>query len=418
MKKLFEEEWDIAKKRTYYPIKKTYSYFPVITGCPEITAERYRPFVGRMALSRQPTVMVKKAPRFAYIRKIINYPWRRMGSPQISIVGNLGTGKSKLLNLFIAFMLARGIRILMFDNSRFEARDLAPHGFYDRKNEFHEFQIKVMVPRDYKFKEGTVTNPLWKYRDNVRLIEYENADQIIDEMTPHEITVVYDDCFTEEAKLRLFSELLLIMSEIASIDKNYMFVHHELSALVPENPVKETYKLTQRVSKQIVNVRKDRIGLLTCYHMNSEVFFRVTRKFSYVCYKQPTNKNLYLPVEKDAKKLSVDEVNISRHEFWMKHKVGYYQGLPDMYRLVPQREGWDYPSLEPDGEDNGKLKAKQKMKIPELDAIDTKILRLKLKGLSYDSISEEIGMSKGGVMYRKKKIDEKLGNLQGRSVEN
>lgn len=398
MKNLLDQEFEMAKNpNAYYPIRKVYKYFPQITGCPTITAEKYRPYFGTSKMDRKIHLRIKKAPRYAFIRKLINYPWRRMGSPQISIVGNLGTGKSVLMNLFLAFILARGIKVIMFDNSRFESRNLAPHGVLKR-GKFIPFAVDCLVPKDYKFKETIAHNPLWNHRSNVNMIEYSNADKIINSMKPYHLTVVYDECFNAEGKLKLFSDLLTILAEYASINRNYMFAHHELSSLIPENPTKETYKLTQDVSKQIVNVRKDRIGLLTCFHMTSEVFFRITRKFSYVCYKQPTNKASYIPVERDAKRLSISQVNISRHEYWMTHDIGYFQGLPDMFRIIPNRKKLSYPSLKTEDESSKKDTPKER----QYSVLDLNIAVMRGQGKPYRVIAKELGKSLGYIHERAK----------------
>ena len=399
---MFAKEFDLAKNGGYYPEYKVYKRFPKITGCPPIKAEKYRPYIGRALLSRQPAMRIKKAPRFAYIRKIINYPWRRMGSPQICLKGNKGTGKSVLLNLIMSFLMARGIRVIMFDNSRFESRNLAPHGYFDKKNEFHPYEIDIWIPEDYEFKKKrAVTNPLWQYRNNVHKREYNNLDKIVDSMESRRLTVIYDECFTDDAKLKIFSDLLLILAETAKIDRNYLFAHHELASLIPENPTKETYKLIQKVSAQVSNIRKDRIGILTSFHLESEIFYRIVRKFSYICHKQPENKTQYTPVERDALKLKISQTNISRHGFWMTHDIGYFAGLPDMFRLIPQRTKINYPSMKP----VEKKDIDNKIKKKTYDDIDFEIARHRARGLSYQEISEKVGRSKATVYTRAKKME-------------
>jgi len=406
LRELLNKEWDIAlsKKTEYFKPNKIYDYFPIISGCPKITAEQYRPFMGRSLFSRKPVIKVKKAPRFAYIRKIINYPWRRMGSPQVCLKGNKGTGKSVLLNLFLSFLLARGIRALMFDNSRFESRNLAPHGFYkkngnDKKLEFVPYHVDVWIPKGYVFRTGEdiVTNPLWKYRDNVHKCEYSHIDEIIASMQPHRLTVVYDECFTPEGKLSLFSDLLTYLAERARIDRNYLFVHHELASLVPETPTKEIYKLIQKVSGQVGNLRKDRIGILTSFHLESEIFYRIIRKFSYICHKQPENKRQYTPVEEDSLTLSIKQVNISRHGFWMTHTIDYFPGLPDMFRLVPQREKLGYPSLEHES-NNGKDKNKS-------DWINEAIKNMWEDNLSTRKMAKYLPIGKSAIGERVRKME-------------
>jgi len=323
-----------------------------------------------------------------------------MGSPQICLKGNKGTGKSVLLNLFLSFFLARGIRAVMFDNSRFESRNLAPHGFY-KKGEFHPYQMDVWIPKGYEFRTGKdiVTNPLWDYRENVHRCEYTSIDEIIDSMRPHRLTVIYDECFTPHGKLALFSELMSYLAERARINRNYLFAHHELVSLVPETPTKDIYKLIQTVSAQVGNLRKDRIGILTSFHLESEIFYRIIRKFSYICHKQPENKRQYTPVEEDSLHLSVNQVNISRHGFWMTHTIGYFPGLPDMFRLIPRREKLSYPSLEP--QPTPGTTAKEKTPI---DPRDFAICQLRAQKYTWREISARIGLSLGQTFERGKKL--------------
>ncbi|MFX0087782.1 MAG: hypothetical protein ACFFAU_19175 [Candidatus Hodarchaeota archaeon] len=398
LSQLFNEEWRLAlsKETQYYKVNKVYNYFPIITACPEITAEKYRPHIGRSLFSRKPVLKIHKTPKFAYIRKIINYPWRKMGSPQICLKGNKGTGKSVLLNLFLSFLLARGIRAIMFDNSRFESRNIAPHGYF-KNGSFIPYQIDIWLPEGYKFQTGeeVVTNPLWKYRNNVKRCEYTHIDDIISSTKPHKLTVIYDECFSSQGRLALFSDLLEYLAERAKINRNYLFVHHELASLVPETPTKEIYKLIQKVSTQVGNLRKDRIGILTSFHLESEIFYRIIRKFSYICHKQPENKRQYTPVEEDALTLAINQVNISRHGFWMKHTIGYFPGLPDMFRLVPQRDKLNYPSLTVE-KDNGRNGKVQK----EYDIYDMNIASLYNAGHSERDIAGDIGKTKGFVHER------------------
>lgn len=389
VKQLEKLAWEIFKKKgreKYYPINKVYSWFPWITGCPEIQAEKVRPFIGRSLFSRKPMVKAKIAPKYCHLRKIINFPFRKWGAPHVSIVGNYGTGKSILMNLIIAFFLARGIRIMQFNDRRLECRHLAAHGWYDKDHKFHPFEIEIFIPKGYQFRKE---NPPWKYYPNIKPKYWTHFDEIIESMNSYKMTVVYEECFTEEGKLQLWIDLMDALAENINPNIVHMFTHHELSSLIPETPTKEIYKLVRRASNVAMNLRKDRIGLLTTFHMPSEVFYRVSHKFGFVIFKRPVNRRDMYEVEKDARSFGVKKCNISRGGYWMTHTIGYYPELPDIFKLIPQREKLTYPELE--FEKNGKDKSNVKYSLGD----KSKALSYKLAGLTYEEIEELMGIPTG-----------------------
>ena len=391
IKKLEEQIW---KEGKYFPTFKRYKHFPVITACPKIIAEPGRVFLKRNVFTRKIGLGYKRAPKKCHIRKIVNYPYRRYGASQVAIVGNLNTGKSDLINLLTGFDLARGVRVLSFNDRRFEARNLAAHGYYD-KNGFHPFKIDVWIPHDYKFM---FANPIWEYYSNVNLCGYSKAEEIFKSMDAHKLTVVYDECFTEAGKIKLFLDLMNFMAENIDVRKNYLFMHHELSGLIPEVPTKEIYKLIRKVAMAIAYSRKDRIGLLTSFHMQSEIFYRIVQKFGYLCFKTPVNRKELSRAEKDAMKFGVQEVNITRAGYWMTHKIGYYPELPDYFRLIPQRKKLTYPKLK-------FVEEEKKEKKHTFDEKDIQILYYKKEGLSLKAIADKIGLkAKSTVSERLRKI--------------
>ncbi|MFX0088172.1 MAG: hypothetical protein ACFFAU_21135, partial [Candidatus Hodarchaeota archaeon] len=126
---------------------------------------------------------------------------------------------------------------------------------------------------------------------------------------------------------------------------------------------------------------------------------RIIRKFSYICHKQPENKRQYTPVEEDSLTLSIEQVNISKHGFWMTHTIRYFPGLPDMFRLVPQREKIGYPSLQ--FESNSEEKDDEDMVV---DPKDFAICQLRAQGKSWPEVASRIGLSYGATYNRGKKL--------------
>lgn len=384
----FEHEGD-----PYFSYKGGFNHLPDITGLTPVRIRRYRPFY--IPRYRKWTYVI--APKSCHYSALINYPFRRMGGPQVSIVGTYGSGKSNLMNNFLAYYLARNIRVLMFNDRRFEARNLAPHGYFDKNDVFHPFQVDCFIPYGYEFKKS---NPLWEERKNVHKIEYRSINEVIKSMKPHRLTVMYDECFETAGKIDLWIDLMQTLAEETSPSKTYMFTHHELSSLIPEVPTRDVYKLVRKAADVALNLRKDRIGMMTTFHMPSEVFYRISQKFGYVCYKTPVNRQGMYGPEKDAKRLGVNGVNISKAGLWMTHKFGMYPEMEDKYRLIPSRIKLSYPELNPIEEQE---KQTDNLEV-QLDPKDFAIMQLRLQGDTYDQIAAKVGLAKGTVINRKNRL--------------
>ena len=401
-KQLQKDSWSIFEKEgaaKYYGKNKTYDYLPEISGCPSITVQKTRPYRAKSFYSKQPIMKLKRMPRFCHLRKLINYPFKNWGAPLITFTGNYGTGKSLAKNLLKAFFLARGVRLLEFNDRRFEARNLACHGYYDHNNKFHPFEIEVLVPKDYVFRDS---NPIWKYYPNVTLKYWSTAEDIIDCMKAHKMVVVYEECFTDSAKLQLWIELMELLGENLNPNIINMFSHHELARLIPETPTKEIYKTVREASNVAMNLRKDRIGMITTFHIISEVFYRISQKFGYILIKRPVNRKGMTDVERDARSFGVKEVNVSRGGYWMKHKIGYFPELPDLFRLIPQREKLTYPDL-------NILEDKQAT-TNNIVLDETDITIITYRDESTRILAGRLGMSQSTIQYRKSKL-KKLGLL-------
>jgi len=404
LRQIKKMEFKVAKENAFFKINKVYKYFPTITGMPRIKAKEKNLFMGKSMFYSKKSVGIHRSPRYCHIRKIVNHSWYKLGAPQICVVGTLGTGKSNLITFITAMLAARGVRILTFNDTCFEARSLAAHGWYDNNAKFHPFQLNVWVPEGYEFRKTRAHNPIWEHRDNVNLCEFEEIDQIFDSMSRGVITVVYDDCYTPAGKLRLLIDLFKGQADRMSLKVNNMFVHHELSTLIPEGATKELWKLVQEFSDVLVTSRRNRLGILTSFHIPTEVFYRTVQKFSYVLFKRPTNRSNMTAVELASRKLAINEVNVSRGGYWMKHEIGYFPELPDIYRIVPQREKIDYPDLEPKNDEVVQKK--------EIDPINFAICQLRGQGYSWKDVAERVGLAKATVIERGHKL-----GLTGRGLK-
>jgi len=397
LKQIKKMEMKVARKNAFFKLNKVYKWLPVVTGVPLIKMNDAVPYVGTQKLSGRPAIGILTPPRYTKYQKIINYPWSKMGALQVSVIGTLGTGKSNLIHLTTALLAARGIRILTFNDTCFEARTLAGHGWFDKRGNFHPFIVNIWVPQDYHFMTSAKAhNPLWEHRDNVNLCEFEEIDQILDSMDRGVITVVYDDCYTKAGKLKLLIDLFNRQAERMSLNINNMFVHHELSTLIPENARKDLYSLVQEFSDVLVTSRRNRLGLLTSFHMTTEVFYRTVQKFSYGLFKRTTNRKFQSPVEYASRKLAVNEVNVSFSGAWMKHTIDYFPELPDIYRLVPSRKKIDYPKMKPEEEES--------IQKVEIDPVDFAICQLRAQKCSWMEIASRVGLSKSSVYERGRRL--------------
>lgn len=379
----------------YYSINHRYTRGPQITACPQIKWEMARQFWGRSPISARKHVKIQRTPKFARFWKIVNWPYQKWGGPQVSIVGNYGTGKSILLNLFTAFFIAKKLRVIMFNDRRFEARNLAMHGSFDKKDKFHPFIIDCFIPKGYEFE---LANPLWDHRNNVNRIEWSNVNDILlNTKKEGHLTVVYDECFDEKGKMKLWIDLMTILGRTIRPEVNYMFTHHELSSLIPEIPTKEIINLVRKASNVALNLRKDRIGLMTTFHMQSEVFYRISQKFGFIIQKRPVNRKNMSDVEKDARRYKLSDCGISIAGYWTKHMIGYYPELEDAYRLIPNLDLLSYPSL--------KISKHTDEAEPEyIDPIDFGITHARAQGLTWRETAGRVGLSLSATHDRGRKL--------------
>lgn len=281
----------------------------------------------------------------------------------------------------------------MFNDRRFEARSLAMHGWFDKKEQFHPFVIDCFVPKGYEFE---LANPLWDHRNNVNRLEWEKAEDILaNTKKVGHLTVVYDECFDEKGKIKLWIDLMNLLGRTIEPKINYMFVHHELSSLIPEIPTRDLTKLVRQASNTALSLRKDRIGLMTTFHMQSEVFYRISQKFGFVIQKRPVNRKEMTEVEKDARRYKLSECGISIAGYWTKHTIGYFPEVDDAYRLIPNYEHITYPKLKEVDKEEEK---------EDIDPIDYAICQLRAQDESWETIAGKVGMSKSGVIYRASRL--------------
>lgn len=401
--------WEIVgtkkKKGTngYFPFTRKYYGLPYITACPRINLEKFRLMFRKSKFdSNIMTLAIKKAPKQAFVSRLINFNFKKDGAPQICLRGNMGTYKSNLLNLLAGFYAIKGIRMIYFVDDAFEVRNLCGHGYQDKKGDFYPFQFDVWIPKGYKFKEKSTTNEIWKYRSNVRKCEYTSIDQILNTLEDGKFTVIYESCFTKESKLKLLNDIYLYCAENVSLDTNYMLVHHELQTLIKENPTTDVYEITNQIKDRFARSRKDKVGILASWHKSSEVYHSISDKFRFIGEKKPTNKKILTKVEKDAQKQRRDCVNMSIDGYWATHWFSYWPELPDIYRLVPQREKLTYPELEVE-------KKKSKKKSTGVSPIQARRYIRYLAGQTYQEQADKEGVSRQAIMDSIRKAEKKIG---------
>lgn len=403
----------------YCSSTRFYPNLPRITAIPVIKKERERAFIKekktvhwfeettrekRTGITRRkkkiegtpkkrsmkvPVYQVVTAPRICSINKMVNWPFKKWGGYQAAIVGTYGSGKSNLLNLMLAFHLAQNIRILMFNDRRFEARHLADKGYFDKNDKFHPFHLDVFLPEGYEFE---LANPMWEHRKNVHLVTWQDPQEIKDAMKPHKLTVVYTECFDQESAIKLWMDLMQLLGNEINPNKNYMFAHHEFSSLIPEVPTKEIAKTVREAAEIALNLRKDRIGLLTTFHMLAEVFYRFSQKYTYVIHKRPVMRRRMNKAEHDARNFRLSQFNVMFGGRWMKHDVGLFPEIEDKYRLIPAKLKLGYPDLEEINTENGAGRNKT-----AVDPVQFRILQLKHQGYTIREISDIVPVSKSSI---------------------
>ena len=425
----------IFKGDKYVGFYRRWKDCPRISGVPQLKAEKYREYytgshtqhyvvnevidirvpkhrrLGRYGGSESQNIIKKRdrtrsvpdydyitAPAECLITRLITYPFERFGGYQCAITGTYGSGKSNLMNCLLAQHLAQDVSILMFNDRRFEARSLCDKGYFDNSGEFHPFQVDVLVPENYKFQDQS--NPLWDHRNNVSRIDWSESQDIIDTLGFHKLTVVYTECFDQASVLRLWIDLMQTLAEQVSPEKTYIFAHHEFSTLIPETPTREIAKTVREASDVAMNLRKDKIGLMTTFHMLSEVYYRLSQKFTYIIYRRPTIRKSMTKAEEDARGFGKTKLNVVSGGRWMTHWVGMYPEITDKYRLIPQRVKLNYPSMQI-SEDKDMEDAYSEI---FNDPINIKIMQMRAKGASYREIATELSLSVSTIYNRAKKL--------------
>jgi len=332
----------------FFPMRYKYEGYPHITGLPEITWQEYTLHVRKNKLARkQLTIGVSKTPKECALRGVVNYPIRRYGGLQIGINGTYGSGKSNLLNLVEALLMAGKHRIIQWDDAVCECRSLSAHGYYDKHDIFHPFELYIWIPKGYQFDETSrAHNPLWENRHNVYKKEYSHPKEIVPNLLPHKMNVIYSDALDPESNLRLWIDLMNMIKKEVSINKSYIFAMHEFADMFPEGAPGEMYRLIEEAKTIVKRLRKDRIGIATSFHENADISYKVVRKFNYLFQKRPVNKKDMSPLEKHARAFGRSDVNISSGGYWRHHVIGKYPELLDKYRLIPGDKYYVYKNEE------------------------------------------------------------------------
>ncbi|KKN07320.1 hypothetical protein LCGC14_1068370 [marine sediment metagenome] len=327
----------------YFPIRYHFEGYPLITGIPYMEWKEFVTNIRRNIMTRKPQISLVATPKECAYRHLINYPIRKWGSFQCSALGTYGYGKSNFLHLTTAFLLALKHRILMFDDSSAEFRNLAAHGYYDKNKKFTPFQITVFVPNGYEFDEKAPNhNPLWNHRNNIHVRTFKQPKEIINALAPHKLTVLYTEAFDPSSLLRLWIELMNILKKMTTINESYIFLMHELADLFPEGATKEMYELIDLAKLIIRRFRRNRIGILTSFHETADVTYKVSRKFGFIAQKRTVNKKDKTQVEEYSKAFSRKQVAISQGGYFREHIIELFPELVDKYRMAPNDNAWYY----------------------------------------------------------------------------
>lgn len=352
----------------------------------------------RQRTRTQPIFRKMHAPKECRITNLINWNFKKLGGYQCAITGTYGYGKSNSMNCLIAHHLAQDVSILMFNDRRFEARSLCDKGYFDDDGMFHPFQVDVLVPEGYEFTEKS--DPLWNHRKNVSRIDWSESDDIINNLAPHKLTVVYTECFDQASVLKLWIDLMQILAREVSPENTYIYTHHEFSSLIPETPTRDIAKIVREASNTAMNLRKDKIGIITTFHMLSEVYYRLSQKFTYIIYRRPTIRKSMTRAEEDAQGFGRNKMNIVSGGRWRTHKIGMFPEVRDMYRIVPTKTDIKYPKPEPEQTDPDE----DKDGIPTVgqDPLNYMIMHSRARGLSYRKIATELSLSIATIYNRAK----------------
>lgn len=320
-------------------------------------------------------------PDFCRFDKMINYP-AHLQEPQIAIQGTFGTGKSQLLNLIVMLKLAQGYKGLAFIDRHVEIRNIVPYGYYKKKSSSKctAFDITIWSPQDYKFDDiwGIMkrSNVEYRIQDN----GFQEAKEIVEKLdeTPYGVQAVYYDCYDRAGRIKLWIDIMEGVQRLRNSREEdchpVVFFMHELSEVLPMLPEGSSFLLAQQAADLFLDFRKDDICTVAAYQMGSEVYYRFSFKWTFICQKRPTLKRILAAMEEPARLFAPPDVNISRDGYWMHHRFGALQEVRDHYRLIPSRNKLTY------GSDNTK------------ENETMRDLRQTL-GRAYEYINEELGIA-------------------------
>ncbi len=389
----------------YFPLNNQYVGYPRITGLPEIEWKDYVTNIKRNVFTRKPSLSLIPTPNDCAFRHVVNYPISKWGAFQFILKGLYGYGKSNFIHLLMALLLARNHRLLMFDDEVGEFRTLAAHGYFDKNNIFHPFEIDVFIPKGYSFDESADNhNPIWNHRNNVHLKEFTQLDEIIDNLKPHKLTVVYTSAFDKASVIRIWIGLMNLIKRKTTLHKSYIFVMHEIADLFPEGARKEIYALIEDCLEILRRLRKNRIGILGGFHEDADVTYKVNHKFGFVGQKRPVNKKNFTPLEEYARRFNRSQIAISQGGYFREHTIKKFPEIKDNYRIVANAQPWHY------SDENGLLSALEYEEIPKsnkenkhAELLQTTIITLHERGLKQDEIATIINKTQ---QYVSKKLSQ------------
>lgn len=345
---MFDGDW-------YFPLKKVSKRRPKVTGAPNIIYQKFRTWVGRNKLTHKPMIGLVKTPNECSFYKLINYPFKIWGGPQVGIVGQYGYGKSTILSTIQANWLAQKHRFIQLDDAEFEAQKLAFHGYFTKDGNFHPFKIVIWVPEGYTFNVKAENHHPLHFgpdnilgRKNVTLEYFRNIEQIVDNMVPHMVNVIYKEAFDDASALRLLLDIIHYIKTKSTITKSYVIVTHEFGNLFPETPSGEDYDIIRKLAiKELRRLRKHNIGILTSFHAFYDVVYYISQKLGIILQVRPIIHKHMSQLEEEAKGYKRGDVAVYNGGYYRKHHI---DELPtykkEKFIYSPNEELWHYSKIE------------------------------------------------------------------------
>jgi len=387
--------WMIHNDDYYLPIENIYKNFPITNGCPKYN-------------SISTTIGGLEPPKSTKYPSMINHPIE-LEAPDILVTGGKGSGKSQFLTKGVIDFLALGYKGLVFDSMAFESRHFAWYGYYDKNLDFHPFQITVWIPSGIELDYSDGWGKLWEMRNNVHLREWKSITEIVDNLSPHTLNVVWDDCFDYVSKVRLFYEITQILVKKchnpAMGHSPVLLICHEWSKYFDSHP-EEEYKIVKLLAKSYVDWRKYFIATFGATQFQRELYWRIGGKETYVVYKAPYYRKDMSPAEEYALGGDQSVSVISHNGFYCKHFFGALREMADTVRIVQKGNWLTYPEFEEWKPFDNKIKITPRMFQVLYYAKDP--------NLSVRSLAKDCGLTTDSIYKYLKRFDDLIEEVEAK----